>query len=145
MGIRHDLEGQGAEGLVLAGLAGHRLFLVAHLVAFDSLDVDGGRQEVDHRIEHGLDTLVLECCSGQNRGDGGSQGRATDAVLDLLFGELFAFEVLLHDRVVVFRQGLQQLLSPFVGLGLHVGGDLLDRVVLAHGRFSTPGEGAHAD
>jgi hypothetical protein len=67
-GIGHDLEDQGAEGLAVVGLA---LDLVAVVVvALDGGHVQGAGHVADHRVEQGLDALVLEGGAAAHGGEG---------------------------------------------------------------------------
>ena len=141
--VAHDLEGEGREGLVIARLALDGLVLVAGLVALDGRDVERRRKVGDHGVEHGLNALVLEGRAGEHGGELVGEGRAANAGLDLLDGELLALKELLHDGVVGLGQGLEELLAPLGGLTGHVGGDVLDDVVLALLGLSAPGERTH--
>ncbi len=134
------LKASALKGSSSLGLRSHDFFFVAHLVALDAVDVQRGGQVGDHGVEHRLHALVLERSAGQDRGDLRRERGATDTGLDLLDAELFAFEVLLHDGVVVLGKCFQQLLAPFLGLGLQVRGDLLDGVVLTLRRLAAPGQ-----
>ena len=140
-----DLVGQPGERLVVGGLALDLGVLVVGLVALDRGDVQRRREVLHHRVEQRLHALVLERGAGQDRVELVGERGAADGGLDLLDGELLALEVLLHDLVVGLGQRLEQLLAPLLGLLGHVGGDLLDDVVLAHLGLAAPHQRAHAD
>src|SRR5436190_11851861 len=74
--VAHDLERESGERLVLARGALDGNVLLVHRVALDGADVERARQELDDRVEHGLDALVLERAAAQDRrqlaGDGGA-------------------------------------------------------------------------
>jgi len=142
--VAHDLEREGGEGLVVARPALDGLVLVAGLVALDRRDVEWRREVGDHGVEHGLHALVLERRAGEHRGELVGEGGPTDTCLDLVDRQFLALEELLHHGVVILREGLEELLAPLGGLAGHVGGDVLDDVVLALLGLAAPREGAHA-
>src|SRR6478752_9815215 len=142
---RGDLVGEAGERLAVGRLANDDLVLVLDRVALDAVDVERRRQELDDRVEQGLDALVLERGAAQDRVELVGQGGATDRGLELLDGELALVEELLHDLVVGVRQRLEQLLAVLRGLLGQLGRDLLDDVVLTDRGLATPHEGAHAD
>src|SRR5690606_17419709 len=99
----------------------------------------------EHRVEHGLHALVLERRARQHRERLASDGELTDRGLDLVLRQLLTAEVLLHELVVGLGSGLHEPLTVFSGLVGEIGRALLDLVVLALLRLTTPGEGLHAD
>ncbi len=108
------------ERLVLAGLSLDRL--AAHVDALGGLDVDRRRQEVDDRVEHGLDALVLERRAAQHRHELEGQCPGTYGGLDLVGAELVAFEVLLQQVVVDVRDRLEQLAACVAAASAYSGG-----------------------
>jgi hypothetical protein len=107
--------------------------------AHNGLDVQRAGQVVGDRVEHGLDALVLERGTGDDRVDlTGDRGLA-DRGLDRLDRDLLAGEVGLHDRVVVLGDTLEQLLAVLGRLLGELGRDLLDLVVLTHRGLAAPG------
>jgi hypothetical protein len=143
--VRRDLEGQRGEGLGHVGLADDDGVGVADRVALDRRDVERGRQVVDDGVEHGLNALVLERRTAQDRVDLAGDHHLADGTLDLLGRELLAAEELLEQRLVALGHGLEQPLAVLLDLDEHVLRDVLDRVVLALGRLSAPGERAVVD
>src|SRR5699024_1344349 len=127
--VHRDLERQSGERVVLRRIADDLGTLVADLVPVDLADVQRGRQEVDDRVEHGLDALVLVRGTTQDRVDLRVDHELADRGLDLVEGELLAAEVLLHQLFVGPRDRLEELLAVLVGLLLQVRRDLLDRRV----------------
>ena len=66
-GVVHDLEGQHRQGFVVRGPAGDFLFgLVVELPW--SRDVHRRGQVIDHRVQQGLNALVLEGRAAEDRG-----------------------------------------------------------------------------
>ena len=120
-----DLEGQGGEGLVLAGTAHQDLVLVTGPVALGGRHVQRAGQVVQDGVEHGLDALVLEGGAGQDREGLAGDGQHADAGLELGDGQLLALQVLLGELVVGLGDRLDQLGAQLLGLGHQVGGDLL--------------------
>jgi hypothetical protein len=89
-------------------------------VPFDRLHIDRRRQEVDHRIEQRLDTLVLERRAAEHRRDEPTDGRRANRVTNLVVGQLLAAQVLL-DQLLVVRDGrLDQLVAGQLHRVLHV-------------------------
>ena len=58
--VGHDLEGESRERLVVRGLAGDQLLIIARLVTGDGSDLERRREVIDHRVEQRLHALVLE-------------------------------------------------------------------------------------
>ena len=129
--VGDDLEREGGER---RGLVGRTL---EHL---EALDVDARRdgkierrrQEVDDRVEHRLDALVLERGAAEHRHEREVDGALADGRLDLLRVDLLVAEVLLHEVVVVARDDVEELRAPLVRLALELGRDVGLFPVLAH-------------
>ena len=110
MFVAHDLERQSGKGLVVRCLSRHQL-AVLDAVADCSRDVDRRRQVVDDCVEQGLNALVLECGTAQNRKqlivqDSGSQGCANFVCADFL-----GVEVLGHDVFVDIGHSFDQFFT----------------------------------
>jgi hypothetical protein len=118
-----DLERQRGERLVRVGVPEH-LGLAVQRGAGDRRHVQRAGQEVDDRIEHRLDALVLERGAEQDRREVLRDGAAPDAGLDVLDTQLLAGEVSLEDLVVALGEGLQQGGPPGLRLLEEVGRDL---------------------
>jgi hypothetical protein len=104
--------------------------------------VERRRQEVDHGVEQRLHTLVLERRSADDRHERALAlvpDRAVHALperrFDFVFGDLLglAVKVFLEDRVVDFTDLLDQLLAVMLGFLEHVGRNVADDVIGAHG------------
>ena len=104
----------------------------------------GDGQEVDHRVEHRLNALVLEGGAAQHRVELARDGGATDRGLEVVDRDLLTLEVALHDLVVDLGKRLEQLLAILGGLVRQLGGNLLDRVVVALLGLTAPGQRPHA-
>ena len=113
--------------------------------AGDRADVERVGQEVDDRVEQGLDALVLERGAAQDRVELGGERRAADGRLQQLGGDLRAVEVGLGELVVAVGQRLDHLGAGSSSDVDEVGGDLFDRVVLTDRGLAAPHEGAVAD
>ena len=107
-------------------------------------DVHRARHVVDDRVEHGLNTLVLERGAAKDRDEVERQGALTDGFLELLLGDLFAGKVRVHERFVLRGDGFHHLLAVVSGLFNHVLGDV---GLLPGGTelFVVPDEGLHLD
>ncbi len=127
--VHRDLERERREGLGRVGLADDDLLLVAHVVALHGRHVERAGEVVDHRVEHRLDAAVLERGAAEHRVDLAVDGELADGGLDLRHRQLLAAEVLLEQRVVGLRDGLEQLGPVLVRLVLQIRGDLLDVVL----------------
>ena len=120
--VGHDLEGERREGLVVGGwrVNGGLVLGILDLAALDALDrlhVERARQVVDHGVEQRLHALVLEGGAGEHRGDRDVERRLAD-VLDQPVGlDRLVLQVVLHQLLVVVRDGLDEG-------GARLGGDL---------------------
>ena len=86
----------------------------------DRRDIRRCRHEVDDGVEQGLHALVAV---GRAAGHGNhlaGDRRLADDLFDVILGDLLAAEVLLHELVVLFGAGLEQLLAILLRLILHV-------------------------
>src|SRR5690606_41328665 len=95
-GIGGNLERQGGEGGVVVRLAGCDGFAVVE-GALDGLYLGGGRQVLDHRIEDGLVTLVLEVVAAEHRHDIVGDMEVAYACCDLRHSTLLAVKALYHQ------------------------------------------------
>ena len=126
--VGRDLEGQGAEGLVVVGGAEH--FLVRdRVLADDRRHVQRRRQVVHDRVQHRLDALVLERRAGQHGHDAVLEGAQAQAALDVFVAERVALEVLVRQLVVHLGDGLDHLLA-LAAAGLEQVGRDVDRLGL---------------
>lgn len=65
--VRHDLEGKRGERIFIGRMTFRVFVVLVH--AHDGGHVRWRRQIVDHRIQHGLHTLVLECAAAEHGDD----------------------------------------------------------------------------
>src|SRR5207244_3213068 len=94
VGLGLGLDGHGDDGR--AGLRLARL----GIDALDGGDVEGRWQVIHHRVEHGLDALVLERGAADHREELHADGPGAHSRLDLLRSDLLAAEVFLHQVIV---------------------------------------------
>ena len=111
--VGHDLEHQRRERLAVGRMALDDLLPVVDIVALDGGNVERRRKIVHHRIEHGLDTLILEGRPADDGEDLHRDGRLADAALDLGVGRRLAFGELGEQLVVEFGDRLDHLLAIF--------------------------------
>ena len=123
VGVGHYLEGQGAErSAVVTGPAG---FGAVGQHALDGRNVHGGGEIVDHRVQNQLHALVLEGGAAEHGHHAVMDHSEADAAHQLLLGQLAVLEERLDQFLVGLGHRFHQLLAPLLGLGLHVGGNLI--------------------
>ena len=109
--IVHQFEGQGGERFVIGGAA---LFDLARLVhPAHRQDVQRAGQVVDHGVEQRLHAFVAEGAAQQNGDAAQRVGRSAHSGLDHRRGQFLFRQIGIHNLVVRFSQGLDQL---FTGL-----------------------------
>src|SRR5690606_25628923 len=121
-GVGGDFERQRREGLVVVGLT--RSGSTVFQQTFNGLHLSGRRQVFDDRVEHRLHTLVLEGRTADGRHDFVGQGTDTQTRLDLGLTQLTTFEVLVHQFLIGFGSGLDQVFTPLFGFVEQVSRDL---------------------
>ena len=142
VGIGHQLERKGSEFLRIVGATHNGLVVFVH--ARNRRHVDGRRHEFDDGVEHALDTLVLERGAAQHRLDlRGDRARA-DGGLDLVFGEVTDFEILVHHLFARLGRGFEHVLAPLDRFGLQLFRDLAVVELHALRRF-VPEDRLHLD
>ena len=110
---------------------------LAVLAALDRLQADHrrhvqrGRQVRDHGVQQGLHALVLERRAAQDRRELAGERRLADRRDQLRRRDLLLLEDQLHERVVVVRDLLEQVLAGRLGLLEQLARDLDHRDVLA--------------
>src|SRR5690606_12909837 len=87
-------------------------------------NIHGRGQVVDDSVEHALNALVLESGAAQHGLDFAGDGTQAQALVDLGFGELACFQVLVHELFVGFSRRLNQFFTPFIGLVFKVSRDV---------------------
>ena len=148
-GVRHDLERERREGLLAVGVAQDDRLFVLRVVRLDGGHVERRREVVHDRVEHRLHAAVLERRAAEHGVDLRVDGQLADGGLDLGDREGLAAEVLLEQVLVRFGDGLEQDLAVLRDDLGHVGRDLLDVVLGAHGHVALgvarPDQRAHLD
>ena len=105
----------------------------------DRRNVERRRQVVDHGVEHRLHALVLEGGAADHRHErrlflaDRFDAALAQAGLELGLGDRLAAEILLEQLVVGLADLLDQDVVVRLGVGQHVGRDVLDVVIGAHG------------
>ena len=140
-----DLEGQPGEWLINRRLPDDFDVFLARRVTDSSRNVQRRGQVVDHRIEHGLDALVLERRTAQHRVGLGVDGQLAQGTLDLVDGEFLTAEVLFEQSLISLGDGLEHLGAVLGGLLDHIVGDVNDVVLLAELGLAAPHLGLHLD
>ncbi len=140
-----DLERQRGERLVHRRLADDFDVFLVRRVADGRRHVQRRGQVVDHRVEHGLDALVLERRTAQHEIGLGVDGQLAQRALDLVDREFLAAEVLLQQRLVGLGDRLEQLGAVLGGLFGQLGRDLDRVVLLAELGLAAPDLGLHLD
>src|SRR5690606_20362666 len=95
-------------------------------------------------VEHALHALVLEGGAAQHGLDLAGDGAQAQALVDLVFGQLTRLEVLVHELFVGLGGRLDQLLAPFLGGILQLGGNVDVLELGALGGF-VPDDALHLD
>ena len=128
--VGHDLESQGRKRRLVVGGA-FNFFPRVRVNALNRRNIERRRQIVDHGVEHGLHALVLEGGAADHREDLHLQRRAAQRSLQFGFANGFAFDVLVHQLVliVVFDDGFDQDLMVGGGFLLQLFRNLLDLIL----------------
>ena len=124
-GVGHDLKGQRGEGLGVVGLAEH-LVLLARLGAVRRRQVDRRGQVVHDRIEHGLNTLVLEGRAIEDRYAVATQGATSQRGVQAVGRRHLVVQDRLHQLVVEGGQDVDQSGVVVHGLSLVLVGNRHD-------------------
>src|SRR5690606_4229735 len=78
----------------------------------------------NNSVEHALNAFVFEGRTAQHGLNFASDGTQTQTFLDLFFGQLAGFEILVHQLFVGFSSRLNQLFAPFVSDINQIGRDV---------------------
>ena len=137
--IGHDLERERRKGAVVRRIA-MILFARIRVDTLDRRDVDRCGHEVNDRIEHRLYAAVAVRRAACHRRHLAGDRRLADGLTDLIFRDFLTAEVLLHEVVILFGDGFEELVAVFVGDILHIIGNRhligdLSKVVLIDDRF----------
>ena len=118
--IRHDLEGQGCKWFLCIGFAGD-LFTGLRINADDRFHIEWTRKVSYHTIKHGLHPFILERRSAEHRHDRHVDGRLANGLMYLILGDgVGILKKLLHEGIVIFCDGLNELASPVFHIFFHV-------------------------
>src|SRR5690606_34822063 len=121
--VVHDLEREHGQWLVVIGVTLGLRFRLG-IDALDGRNVDRRRQEIDDRVKQRLHALVLECRTAENGVELDRNRAFADQLADLVIRRDIAFEIGVHRIVVHFDGGFDELLAIFLGLRLHVSGNV---------------------
>ena len=120
--IGHDLERERRKRAVVRRIA-MILFSRIGVDALDRGDVDRRRHEVDDCVEHRLHATVAVRRAARHRRHLAGDRRLADGLTDLIFRDFLAAEVLLHEVVILFGDGFEELVAVLVGEILHIIGN----------------------
>ena len=116
--IGGDLEGKGGERFDIRRVTDNGFTVFINTL--DSFDINGGRHVADNCIQKGLDTLVLESSTGENRNERQSLSSLADQSSQSFSIGFNTFEVFHENIFVLFDGDFNELFSPFSGLGLEL-------------------------
>ncbi len=114
-----------------ASSRGHRSSILSPDLADDRRQVQRRRQVVDHRVEHRLHALVAEGGAENHRRNRHLECGGANRGANLVGLGRLAFEIKLHDVLVVIGERLDHLVAVSRGLLLQVGRDPFDAVARA--------------
>src|SRR5205814_158891 len=92
--VGHDLENESGEGLAIGRAASEGFLRIVDRYTLDRWNIERRRQIIDHRIEHGLDTFVLERRATDYREDLEGDGRSAQTGADFVVRDRLAFHEL---------------------------------------------------
>jgi len=110
--------------------------------ALDRRHIERRRQEIDHRIEQRLDTLVLEGGAVENRDELAGKGSLADSSLDLVFADLLIFEDLHHQFFIEVGGNIEKFGPVELGIVDQIGRNV-DLVPAGPEILAVPHEGLH--
>ena len=117
--VRHDLECERRERSLVACRT--MVFLARLRVdTSDRRDIRRSRHVIDDCIEERLNALIAIGSTAGDRAELARYRTLADDCLDLIFRDLFAAEVLLHEVIVELGKSLEEDLTVFLSLILHV-------------------------
>ena len=131
VGVGHDLESQGAEGLLGVGVT-HDGLAVLGIGALDGGDVERAGEVIHNRVEDLLNTLVLVGGAHEDRVELAGKGALADGGLEHLDGDLLLHEDGLHQLVREVGGGIKQLVALLVGKVDELGGNLFEDLRVNH-------------
>src|SRR5690554_2927785 len=141
-GVSSDLKRQRGERLIVSGITLNKLTIKQHTV--DRRNVGRSRQVANNRVQHRLNTLVLERRATHGRDDLARQSTQTNALMNFVLGQFAFLEVFVHQLFVGFSGGFHQPFTPLFALSAHVFGRLSQVKRRALSIFM-PVDGLHGD
>ncbi|MBV6497108.1 MAG: hypothetical protein JFAIHJKO_02244 [Pyrinomonadaceae bacterium] len=93
--VRHQLEDEARERSLCIGFAGLH-FTALRVLTLDRRNIKRARKEVDNSIKKRLNAFILKGRAGNDRNKLEFERTFTKGLADLVFRDLFAFEVLHH-------------------------------------------------
>ena len=118
-GVGHQLERQSGHRLFVICLTGNDFTVIA--CTFNGWNIHWRWQVIDHGVQHALYTFVLERGTAQHWLNFAGNGTCTQTQVDVLFGEVTVFQVLVHQIFAGFSSRLDHLLAPFFSRSLQLG------------------------
>ena len=122
--VSSNFERQCRERLFVACVTFSRSIFTVVQDAVDRRNVNRGWQVINYRIQHRLNTFVLECRTTGYQDDFVVQNTLTQSFFDLFFSQFFTTQVFLHQLFRSFSSGFDQVLVPFVSQVLHLSWDI---------------------
>ena len=122
--VGSDFECQSSKRLIIASVTLSRSIFTIVQDTVDRRYVNRGWQVVNYRIQHRLNTFVLERRTTGYQDDFVVQNALTESSFNLFFSQFFTTQVFLHQLFRSFSSGLDQVLVPFFGQFLHVCRDI---------------------
>ena len=117
--IRHDLECESGERLIVARRT-MVLFARFRVDTSDRRNIRRSRHVIDDCIEERLDTLVAIGSTAGDRAELAGNRTLADNSLDLVFRDLLAAEIFLHEVIIELGKSLEEDFTVFFSLILHV-------------------------
>jgi len=139
----HDLERQRAERRADPRLA-QLVPAGARVGAFDGRHIGRGGQQVDDRVEQGLETLVAQCAAAEHRRHRAGDRQAPKGCEEIDGRRVRLLEVCREKTFVALGQHFDQPAPRLRGAFGQLAGDLGDLVVRAE-VLLVPEQGPHAD
>ena len=122
--VGSDFECQSSKRLIIASVTLSRSIFTVVQDTVDRRYVDWGWQVINYRIQHRLNTFVLERRTTGYQDDFVVQNALTQSFFDLFFSQFFTTQVFFHQLFRSFSCGFDQVLVPFVSQFNHVCRDI---------------------
>ena len=112
IGIVHDLEGQSGKRFVISAAAFDQTVGIRQHAA-NMRDIARGRQIIDDGVQQGLNALVLEGGTAQNRHEGAADRTGPDAGPEGIHGRVGSLKIGFQRRLILFDRGFDQRRAIF--------------------------------